>query len=374
MKKVDLNLRNFTCIDCTKFRPITQETIKGDTMTKDTTVLVTGASGFIAIHCTIKLLEEGYRVRGTLRSMSRETELRKTLAKFVDADNRLEFVQADLLDDKGWNEAVQGCKYVLHLASPFPLHMPKDENELIRPARDGVLRVLKAAADNGIRRVVLTSSTAAVAYGNAGEKRAFDESDWSVVDGPGINPYQKSKTLAERAAWDFMDALPEENPMELVVINPGYVLGPLPDTNARTSGVLVYELLRSNQPGVARMHFNGVDVRDVANAHLAAMRTPEAAGQRFICVGQSFWMQEVALVLKKRFAARGFNVKTMEFPNWMVRLLAIFSPEVRTTLDSLDKEVQVDTSRIQEVLKLEFRDLEEMVVSMGESMIELGML
>jgi dihydroflavonol-4-reductase len=319
-------------------------------------------------------LEQGYHVRGTLRSLGREAELRKTLAKFVDAGDQLELFKADLLDDDGWDEAVRGCEYVLHLASPFPLHMPEDEMELIRPAREGTLRVLKAAAKNGIRRVVLTSSIAAVAYGHPGETRTFDESDWSTVEGPGVSSYQKSKTLAERAAWDFMDALPDENPMELVVINPGYVLGPLPDTNARTSGVLVYELLKANQPGVARMHFNAVDVRDVASAHLAAMTTPEAAGQRFICVGQSFWMQEVALVLKKHFAARGFKVKTMEFPSWVVRFLARFNPEVRATVDSLDKEVQMDTSRIQDVLKLEFRDMEEMVVSMGESMIELGML
>ena len=343
-------------------------------MTKDTTVLVTGASGFIAIHTIVQLLEQGYRVRGTFRSKGREAELRQTLAKFVEAGDSLTLVQANLLDDTGWDEAVRGCDYVLHLASPFPLVMPKDESELIRPAREGTLRVLKAAANHGVKRVVLTSSTAAVAYGHPKEKRMFDESDWSVVDGPGVGAYQKSKTLAERAAWEFMESLPEAHSLELAVINPGLVLGPLPDTHARTSGVLVYELLKGDQPGVARMHFNGVDVRDVAAAHLTAMTVPEAAGQRFLCVGQSFWMQEAAHVLKAHFSARGFNVKTMEFPNWMVRFLALFNPEVRATVDSLDKEVQVDTSKVQRVLKLEFRDLEEMLVSMGESMIEMGML
>ena len=341
---------------------------------KDSTVLVTGASGFIAIHTVIQLLEQGYTVRGTLRSMGREAELRQSLARFVDVGNRLTFMQADLLNEEGWNEAVIGCEYVLHMASPFPLTMPKDENDLVRPAREGTLRVLKAAADNGVRRVVLTSSTAAVAYGHPREKRTFNETDWSVVDNPGSNAYQKSKTLAESAAWVFMRGLPNGHKMELAVINPGLVLGPLPDSHPRTSGVLVYELLKGDQPGVARMHFNGVDVRDVAAAHLAAMTIPEAAGQRFLCVGQSFWMQEAAHVLKAHFSARGFNVKTMEFPNWMVRFLALFSPEVRATVDALDKEVQVDTSKVQRVLKLEFRDLEEMLVSMGESMIEMGML
>ena len=210
-------------------------------MTKSPTVLVTGASGFIAIHCIIQLLEQGYNVRGTLRKIIRENELRQTLAKFVDAADRLQFVQANLLDDNGWDEATQGCDYVLHLASPFPMFMPKDENDLIRPAREGTLRVFKAAANNGVKRLVLTSSTAAVAYGHPKEKRVFDESDWSIVESPGKDPYQKSKTLAERAAWDFMERLPENHPMDMVVINPGYVLGPLPDTSPRTFGVLVYK-------------------------------------------------------------------------------------------------------------------------------------
>ena len=343
-------------------------------MAKESTVLVTGASGFIALHCTIKLLEAGYRVRGTLRSIVRETELRKTLSKFVDAGDKLSFTETDLLNDKGWDVAMQGCEYVLHLASPFPLHMPEDENDLIRPAREGALRVLKAAADNGIKRVVLTSSIAAVAYGHPDKMRLYDESDWSDVESPTINAYSKSKTLAERAAWDFVNSLPEEHPMELTVINPGYVLGPLLDTNARTSGVLVDALMKATMPGVARMHFNGVDVRDVAEAHLAAMTTPEAAGKRFICVGQAFWMQEIALVLKKKFDTHGFNIKSNEFPNWLVHFVAIFKEEVRATLDSLDIEMQMDTSRIQNVLNLEFRDLEEMTISMADSMIELGML
>ena len=342
-------------------------------MEKTTTVLVTGASGFIAIHCIIRLLEEGYLIRGTLRSLEYEPELRQTLAKFVDPGDRLTFFQADLLEDLGWEEAMRGCDYVLHLASPFPLHMPEDEMELIRPAREGTLRVLRAAADNGIKRVVLTSSVAAIEYGHPREKRIFDESDWSNLDEPGANAYQKSKTLAEGAAWEFMENLPEGHPMELAVINPGYVLGPLPDTAPRTSGALVYELLKG-QPGVARMHFNAVDVRDVVGAHLAAMTVPEAAGKRFVCVGQSFWMREAALVLKKHFGPRGFTVRTLEFPSWAVRVLALFSKEIHATVESLDHEIHVDTSRAQQMLGIEFCNMEEMVVSMGESMIELGLL
>jgi nucleoside-diphosphate-sugar epimerase len=334
-----------------------------------TTVLVTGASGFLAMHCIIQLLEQGYRVRGTLRSLAREAELRASLAKLVDAGDRLELVEADLLKDAGWEQAVRGCTYVLHVASPFPLREPKSEDELIRPAVEGTLRVLRAAAQGGVRRVVQTSSVAAIAYGHAPEKHRFDENDWSNVESPTIGAYAKSKTLAERAAWDFIKGQGTASSLELAVINPGYILGPLLDAHSRSSGVLVTQLMLGKIPGVARMHFQSVDVRDVAAAHLAAMTTPEAAGQRFVCVSASFWMKDVALILRKNFAGRGYNVHTLEFPSWLVRLIAIFDKNIRLTVDSLDQELDIQNQRIQRVLGWQPRSLEEMVVSMGESLI-----
>jgi len=343
-------------------------------MNKNEPVLVTGASGFIAIHCIIQLLEQGYRVRGTLRSMAREKELRRTLAKFVQADDRLEFVPANLLDDAGWVEAVRGCEYVLHVASPFPPARPKDENDLIRPAREGTLRVLRAAAEQGVRRVVLTSSNAAVSAGHPRSKTHFDENDWSLPDSPTIDQYSKSKTLAERAAWDFMQSLPQGHPLELVVINPGLVLGPLPDTYQRTSGELVHQLMGGRLPGLARIQFTGVDVRDVAAAHLSAMLTPEAAGQRFLCIASEFWIRDAALILNKHFQSRGYKIRTAIFPSWVVYLVAIFIKPARLTLRSLDREIHVDTSRIHQVLNWQPRGLEEMLVSMAESMIEMKML
>lgn len=342
-------------------------------MSKNTTVLVTGASGFVGIHCVVALLKEGYRVRGTVRSLGREAALRKTVAKFVDADERFSLVEVDLLNDAGWNEAVQGCDYVLHVASPFPLMNPVHEDELIIPAREGSLRVLHAAAENNVRRVVLTSSIAAIAYGHPKEKNLFNENDWSLTDSPTIGAYPKSKTLAERAAWNFMESLPAENPMELAVINPGLSLGPLPDTNARTSGVLIQSLMKAAIPGLARMHFNAVDVRDVAAAHIKAMTTPEAAGQRFICVGDSFWMEDVAKVLKENYVEK-YPIKTTVFPSWAVRLVAFFSKEARATVDSLDKETYVDNTKIKTTLGWQPRDMKEMALSMAESMIELKML
>lgn len=343
-------------------------------MKTDQPVLVTGASGFIAIHCILQLLEQGYRVRGTLRSMNREPELRSTLAKFVQADDRLEFVQADLLEDTGWAEAVRGCDYVLHVASPFPLLRPKNEEDLIRPAQEGTLRVLRAAAEHGVKRVVLTSSNAAVSAGHPPSKTHFDESDWSPHDSPTIDPYPKSKTLAERAAWDFMKSLPPGHPLELAVINPGLVLGPLPDTHQRTSGELVQQLMGGKLPGLARIQMTGVDVRDVASAHLAAMVTPEAAGQRFLCIAEVFWLRDAALILKKNFEARGYTVRTNVFPGWAVYLAAIFVKPARLTLRSLNREMTYDTTRIRSVLNWKPRGLEEMLVSMAESLIELKML
>ena len=337
-------------------------------------VLVTGASGFIAIHCIIQLLEQGYSVRGTLRSMQRESELRNTLAKFVQANDRLTFVQADLLDDAGWVEAVRGCDILLHVASPFPTETPKDENDLIRPAKEGTLRVLRAASENGVKRVVLTSSVAAIAAGHPDSKTHFDESDWSLPDSPTIESYPKSKTLAESAAWDFMKNLPQGHPLELAVINPGLVLGPLPDTHQRTSGELIQQLLGGKLPGLARLQFTCVDVRDVAAAHLAAMTTPEAAGQRFLCVAEQFWVAEAAEILNKHFAPRGYKIKMTILPSWVVRIVAIFIKPVRLTLRSLDKETHLDTSRIRKVLNWKPRKLEETIVEMAESMIALKLV
>jgi len=340
----------------------------------DQPVLVTGASGFIAIHCIIQLHEGGYRVRGTLRSMDRETDLRSTIAKFVQADDRLEFTRADLLEDAGWMEAVRGCEYVLHVASPFPLIHPKDENDLIRPARDGTLRVLRAAAECGVRRVVLTSSNAAISAGHPPSKTHFDEDDWSPVDSPTIDPYSKSKTLAERAAWEFMQSLPQGSALELAVVNPGLVLGPLPDTHQRTSGEMVYQLMSGKLPGLARIQMNGVDVRDVAAAHLAALVAPEAAGNRFLCVAEQYWIRDAAVILNKHFGSRGYKIRTNIFPTWAVYVAALFIKPARLVLRSINRQIDLDTSRIRRTLNWKPRGLEEMLVSMAESMIELKMV
>jgi nucleoside-diphosphate-sugar epimerase len=338
-----------------------------------TTVLVTGASGFIGLHCARHLLEMGYRVRGTLRTPSREARLRRALLGLVDAGDRLQFVATDLTRDEGWKEAVRGCTYVLHVASPFPRELPEHEDDLIVPAREGTLRVLRASAESGVARVVLTSSLAAVLAGRVrGESRTFDESDWSIAEE--IPPYEKSKTIAERAAWDFVNDLRGEPKLELAVINPGAVLGPILEEDAGTSAEVVRKLMSREFPGCPRLGWPMVDVRDVASAHIAAMTTPEAAGQRFCCSVEFAWMSEVAAILKKHFGDRGYKIPTRTLPDFAVRLVSLFDKTTRAVVGNLGLRADVSNERIKRVLGWKPRSVEEMVVAMGESLIEHGVV
>lgn len=338
-----------------------------------TTVLVTGASGFIASHCIVQLLEKGYRVRGTLRSPGRADEIRKAVAAEVNPGDRLEFCTADLGSDAGWADAAKGCTYVLHVASPFPKAAPKHEDELIIPARDGALRVLKAASAAGVRRVVMTSSLAAVAYGHPKEKKNFNESDWSIVETT-RGAYEKSKTIAERAAWDFVKGLPADRKMELVTINPGAVLGPVLEKDSGTSGELVRMLMKRELPGCPRLGFPMVDVRDVASAHLSAMTTPEAAGQRYCCSGDFAWMKDIAAILAPRYRDRGYKVPTRGLPDFLVRISAIFDKTLAVVVHSLGEQKVISNEKIRRELNWKPRSVEEMTVSMADSMIKHGVI
>ena len=339
----------------------------------NTTVLVTGASGFIALHCVLQLLRQGYRVRGTVRTGSREAEVREAMEGNVDAGDRLEIVETDLTEDEGWADAVRDCAYVLHVASPFPNFVPDNEDELIKPAKEGTLRVLRAAADAGVRRVVLTSSLAAVSGGHPPDNaRVFNEDDWSIVEQ--CTPYPKSKTIAEHAAWDFMRDLPADTPMELSVINPGAVLGPILNKHYSTSGEIVRKLMARELPGTAQIGFSWVDVRDVASAHIAAMTVPNAAGKRFCCAIEHSWIGEVAEILDKHFGPKGWKIPTRKMPNFMVRIVALFDPSVRIVVSDLGRMRKISSKQIRDVLDWQPRSLEEMVISMGETMVEQGVV
>jgi dihydroflavonol-4-reductase len=335
-------------------------------------VLVTGASGFVAIHCIIQLLERGYKVRGTLRTMTRENEVRETVNKYVNSNNRLEFVNADLTQDAGWEPAMQGCEYVFHVASPFPLLEPADENELIQPAVEGTLRVLRTAHAASVKRVMLVSSNAAISAGHNGENRTFTEEDWSRLDKP-IGAYSKSKTLAEHAAWDFVNGAENIHKMELVTINPPLILGPIPNKNFPTSAEMIRTFMRGEVPGVARLKVGLVDVRDVAAAMILAMTTPEAASQRFACPAATIWIKELANILDKGFSGRGYKkIPKVVLPVVLVRTLALFDKRIALVTPSLNWDFELSNAKIKRILNWQPRSKEDAILSMANSLIEQG--
>jgi dihydroflavonol-4-reductase len=335
-------------------------------------VLVTGGSGFVGIHCIDQLLRAGYRVRSTVRSLSREADVRAMLKNAeTPHQDALTFVAADLTRDAGWPDAVAGCEYVLHVASPFPDSVPKHEDELIVPAREGTLRVLRVARDADVKRVVLTSSFAAIGYGHETRDTPFDETNWSNLNGVGA--YTKSKTLAERAAWDFM-AKGGGN-LELSVINPVGVFGPVLGPDYSTSILLVQRLMLGSVPGCPRLYFGVVDVRDVADIHLRAMRNPAAKGERFLAVAGDFMsMVEVANVLKSRLGPAAKRVPTRELPNWLVRLASLRDPAIRLILPELGKVKNTTNEKAKRILGWAPRSNEEAVLATAESMMRLGLL
>jgi nucleoside-diphosphate-sugar epimerase len=338
------------------------------------TVLVTGGSGFIGSHSILQLLAAGHRVRTTVRNLKREGDVRAMLKTGgTDPGESLSFVAADLENDAGWSEAVAGCEYVLHVASPFPQTIPKNEDELIVPAREGTLRVLRAARDAGVRRVVMTSSFAAVGYGQAPRTTPFDETNWTDPNGDDVRPYVKSKTLAERAAWDFIAK--EGGALELSVINPVGVFGPVLASDYSTSILVVQRLMDGAMPGCPRMYFGIVDVRDVADLHVRAMTDPAAAGERFLAVAGDFMsMADIAKVLKRRLGPAAKRVPTMQLPNWVVRLAALRDPAVRQILPELGKAKNATNEKARRVLGWAPRSNEESLVATAESMLRLGLL
>ena len=338
------------------------------------TVLVTGGSGFIASHTILQLLGAGYRVRTTVRDLSREGEVRAMLRNGgAEPGEQLSFVAAELMSDAGWPAAVSGCEYVLHIASPFPSQVPKDENELILPAREGALRVLRASRDAGIKRVVLTSSFAAIGYGHPERQAPYTEKDWTNPNGADVMPYTKSKTLAERAAWEFINR--EGAGLELTVVNPVGVFGPVLGPDYATSIMLVEKMLNGTLPGVPRMCFGVVDVRDVADLHLRAMTNLAAKGERFLAVAGDFmWLIEIARTLKERMGEHARHVPSRQLSDWLVRLARFKDPAVKQIIPELGKWKNATSEKAQRVLGWSPRSREDSVVASGESLVKLGLV
>lgn len=337
------------------------------------TILVTGGSGFVGSHVILQLLAAGHDVRTTVRSLARAPQVRATLEKAGADTTRLSFVAADLEKDEGWAEAVAGCTHVQHVASPFPQSQPKDEQELIRPAREGTLRVLHAAHAAGVKRVVVTSSFAAIGYGHGQRTTDYTEADWTDVNGPAVQPYMKSKTLAERAAWDFVAG--EGKGLELAVVNPVGIFGPALNDDLSTSIWLVKSMIEGQMPGLPDLWFGVVDVRDVAGLQIEAMTHPDAAGERFLAVaGPAMSIPQMADVLRTGLGPAGAKITRRRIPSWLVRILALFNPMAREAAPRLGIQSNASNAKARRLLGWEPRSNEEAILATAHSLIDLGLV
>lgn len=333
-------------------------------------VLVTGASGYIALHCISELLKNGYAVRGSLRKVNREAEVRKAIAKEVDAKNNLEFCQLDLNKDEGWNDAMIGCSYVLHVASPFPFKEPKNENDVIIPAKEGTIRALEAAKKTNIKKLILTSSVAAIQYGHDDPDKVFDHNDWTNIEGKNVTPYVKSKTIAEKAAWDFIEH--EGNPFQLAVINPALVIGPTLSDDLGVSNAAIEMVVTGKMPVAIPIQFGYVDVRDVASAHILAMQNDSSNGERFALAERDLWYKDIAKLLRDN----GYNkAPTFSVPIWLAKFLANFSKRLKITLPFIGRVRSVaKTSKAKDLLGWNPRSSEESILEIANQVKEMGLI
>ena len=334
------------------------------------TVLVTGGTGFIGLHCLQQLLDKGYKVRTTIRSESRKQEVMEAMKKHSSNCENLEFFIADLLSDDGWSEAVTGSKYVLHVASPFFLGEPENEDVFIKPAVEGTLRVLKACADSDVQKVVLTSSFAAVGYGHSREKEVYTEEDWSSVDGE-ISPYAKSKTLAEKAAWEFVENLEESKKFELTVINPVAVTGPMLTSDIGSSNDFLLKLISGSMPACPKIHMGYIDVRDVAKAHIFSMTEEKTNGERIIVSENEMFFAEVGKTLNEA----GFKKSpTKEMPNFLVKIMSLFVGELKTLLSALNRKGDIDKTKAKSFFNWDYISTEQSVTETAQQLQDMGLI
>ena len=304
-------------------------------------VLVTGVSGFIGMHCAQQLLEQGYQVVGTTRSSSKHDEVIEAIGH-----ENLSLVNADLLSDEGWDSAIEGCDYILHVASPVMMGEPDHEDVLVRPAKEGTMRVVELAAKHKVKRVVITSSVAAVSFGPHFHKDHFDDTDWSDINDPGIPAYNKSKTVAEKAAREFVAGLSGDDKLEICTMHPALVVGPSLSGDIGESNIVVKRMLDGSTPGTPRLQMGFVDVRDVAKMHVAAMTADGAAGQRFILSESSLWLSEMASILRDA----GFNAPKRNIPNFILKIIALRDKDLAGTIPLLGRTGTYDISKTKDIL------------------------
>lgn len=336
------------------------------------TVLVTGGTGFVASWCIVELLQRGFAVRTTVRSLSKEQAVRAAISTAIDPGDRLTFFAADLTSDVGWDAAVAGCDYVLHVASPLGWDNPKDPDALIVPAREGALRVLRAATQAAVKRVVLTSACAAASPPLASADSMNDETLWTDPENGQLNAYQKSKTLAERAAWQFMRDY--HGPTTLTTILPGAVFGPVLSAENLGSVQVIGRLLQGRLPGNPRLGFEVVDVRDLADVHIRAMTEAQAAGQRFIAAGSFLWMTDISKTLHSKLGRAARKVPTRTLPDFVLRLLSAFDPLLREVTPRLGRKHLHTSEKAQRLLGWQQRPAAVTVVDCAESLMTLHAL
>jgi dihydroflavonol-4-reductase len=339
-------------------------------MTDNGKVLVTGVSGFLGSHTTIQLLNKGYAVVGTLRDRNRAHEIEQVIAKHTSNVDQLSFAEADLMDGDVWLELMAGVDYVLHIASPFPRELPKREDEVVAPARIGTINVLKAASAAGVRRVVVTSSSTAIAYGREKGERSgtYDENDWTdIANEEDTTPYFRSKTIAEKAAWDFVAQ--DTSGLELSTICPGAMLGPVLEKDLGTSANMVVKIMDGSTPAIPRIGFDVVDVRSVAELHIRAMEMKEASGERFIGSAGYLTWKEMADILRQTYPGRKIPRATL--PDFATRLISNFEPTLKPLLVELGAERRLDNSKAKRLLGWQPLSPEEAVRSLAESLINL---
>jgi dihydroflavonol-4-reductase len=336
-------------------------------------VLVTGASGFLASHIVLKLLSQGVAVRGSVRNAAKGEHIRKVLQQHGADTSKLSFVELDLMSDGGWQEAMHGVKHLIHTASPFITHLPKHEDEVVRPAIDGTRRALSAALSAGVERIVLTSSEVAVGRGHTkSPERILTEADWSDVDAPGMTPYFKSKTLAERAAWAIMEEAGRRD--DMTVINPGLILGPLLEEDFGTSGGIIRKMMSGQFPGAPDLHFSIVDVRDATDLHILAMTDERGFGHRIFASDSTVSFKQTAEMLAEAFPQYKRKLPTRPLPNFLVRLVSLFDADARASKRMLGLRFELDNSLAQALLGRPLINARSAITATGQSLIDLNLL
>jgi nucleoside-diphosphate-sugar epimerase len=337
-------------------------------------VLVTGGTGFVGGHCILQLLQNGYKVKTTIRSLAKKDKVLAMLKNGgITSFGHLEFIEADLADDKNWANAVAGCTFVLHVASPIFLKLPKHEDEMIRPAVDGTIRVLRAARNAGVKRVVLTSSFGAVGYSHTDPDTLITEEGWTNPNDKTLSAYLKSKTLAEKAAWDFMAS--EGGELELAVINPMAIFGPSLGPDLSSGFELLKKLLDGSMKAAPKIDLGIVDVRDLADLHLRAMINPQAKGQRFLALsGGVMSLHQIALLFRNNLGERAKNVTKKELADWQIKFAALFSKQAKAMVPMLGRVRNASNQKAKTLLGWQPRSNEEAVLATAESLFRYNMM